>query len=75
MLNIREVIRRLLKYAVLVIVVGFACYSIPDTRPSNMEIVWIALIAGMVFSILDSVTPSIKIHVEKKVENKVETQE
>lgn len=70
MLNVREVIRRLMKYAVLVIVVGFACHSIPQTPPNNTEIVWIAFIAGMVFSILDSVTPSIKIHVEKKVETK-----
>tara|TARA_B110001469_G_C9644435_1_gene325131 strand:- start:3849 stop:4061 length:213 start_codon:yes stop_codon:yes gene_type:complete len=66
MLNIREVIRRLLKYAVLVIIVGFAAHSIPNHTPQPMEVVWVSLIAGMVFSILDSVTPSIKIHVEKK---------
>ena len=66
MLNIREVIRRLLKYAVLVVIVGFSAHSIPKQTPSPIEIVWVALIAGMVFSILDSVTPSIKIHVEKK---------
>jgi hypothetical protein len=68
MLNIREVIRRLLKYAVLVVIVGFSAHSIPKQPPKTMEVVWIALIAGMVFSILDSVTPSIKIHVEKKTE-------
>ena len=70
MLNIREIVRRLLKYTVLVIVVGFAGFSIPKSPPTNTEIIWIALIAGMIFSILDSVTPSIKIHVEKKVETK-----
>ena len=70
MLNIREIVRRLLKYTVLVIVVGFAGFSIPKRPPTNTEIIWIALIAGMIFSILDSVTPSIKIHVEKKVETK-----
>ena len=69
MINIREVIRRLLKYAVMVIIVGFATYSIPNKSPSNTEIIWISLIAGMVFSVIDSVTPSIKIHVEKKVVN------
>ena len=66
MLNIREVVRRLLKYAVLVVIVGFSAHSIPKQTPQTMEVVWIALISGMVFSILDSVTPSIKIHVEKK---------
>ena len=66
MINIREVIRRLLKYAVMIIIVGFATYSIPNKPPSNTEIIWISLIAGMVFSVIDSVTPSIKIHVEKK---------
>jgi hypothetical protein len=66
MLNIREVVRRLLKYAVLVVIVGFSAHSIPKQTLQTMEVVWIALIAGMVFSILDSVTPSIKIHVEKK---------
>jgi len=70
MINIREVIRRLLKYAVMIIIVGFATYSIPNKPPSNTEIIWISLIAGMVFSVIDSVTPSIKIHVEKKVVNK-----
>jgi hypothetical protein len=69
MLNIREVVRRLLKYAVLVVIVGFSSHSIPKQTPQTMEVVWIALIAGMVFSILDSVTPSIKIHVEKKAQS------
>ena len=69
MINIREVLRRLLKYAVMVIIVGFATYSIPNKPPSNTEIIWISLISGMVFSVIDSVTPSIKIHVEKKVVN------
>jgi|TARA_B110000285_G_C14903597_1_gene504447 hypothetical protein len=68
MLNIREVVRRLLKYAVLVVIVGFSAHSIPTQTLKPMEVIWIALIAGMVFSILDSVTPSIKIHVEKKVQ-------
>lgn len=73
MINIREVIRRVFKYAVMVIIVGFATYSIPNKPPSNNEIIWISLIAGMVFSVIDSVTPSIKIHVEKKVVNNTNT--
>ena len=66
MLNIREVIRRLIKYLILVIIVGFTAYSVPQKKLEYIEVLWIALIAGMVFSILDTITPSIKIHVEKK---------
>ena len=66
MLNIREVIRRLIKYLILVVIVGFTAYSVPQKKIEIIEVVWISLIAGMVFSILDTITPSIKIHVEKK---------
>ena len=66
MINIREVIRRLIKYLVLVLVVAFAAFSVPQNKLQTQEIVWIAVIAGIMFSILDSVTPSIKIHIEKK---------
>lgn len=65
MINVREVIRRLIKYLSLVLVVGFAAAAIPKNKMDNMEVFWIAIIAGIMFSILDSVTPSIKIHVEK----------
>ena len=66
MINIREVIRRLIKYLVLVLVVAFAAFSVPENKLKNMEVFWIAVIAGIIFSILDSVTPSIKIQIEKK---------
>lgn len=65
MINIREVIRRLLKYIVMVVIVGFTLYKIQENKPTNIEVLWISLIAGMVFCVLDSVSPSIKIHVEK----------
>ena len=65
MINIREVVRRLTKYLVLVLVTAFAAYSVPKNKLDVMEIVWIALIAGIMFSILDSVTPSISINVSK----------
>jgi hypothetical protein len=65
MINIREVIRRLTKYLVLVLVTAFAAYSVPKNKLDIMEIVWIALVAGIMFSILDSVTPSISINVSK----------
>lgn len=66
MLNIREVIRRTLKYLVLVIIVGFSAYSIPNTKMENKELLLISLIAGMTFCIVDTLSPSIKIVVSKK---------
>lgn len=66
MLNIREVIRRTLKYLVLVIIVGFSAYSIPNNKMENKELLLVSLIAGMTFSIIDTLSPSIKIVVSKK---------
>lgn len=66
MLNIREVIRRTLKYLVLVIIVGFSAHSIPNTKMENKELLLISLIAGMTFCIIDTLSPSIKILVSKK---------
>lgn len=66
MINIREVVRRLVKYFVLVLVVAYAAVSVPKNKLDNSEVFWIAIIAGIMFSILDSVTPSIKIQIEKK---------
>ena len=65
MINIREVIRRLIKYLVLVFVTGFAAYSVPKKKLDMMEVAWIAIISGIMFTILDITTPSIKIHVQK----------
>ena len=69
MLNIREVIRRTFKYLVLVIIVGFSVHSIPQNKPEPREILFIALIAGMTFAILDTLSPSIKIVVSKRDNN------
>ena len=66
MINIREVIRRLVKYIILVLVVGFACYSIPKNRIDNMEIVWIMLVSGMMYNLLDLITPSINLKIIKQ---------
>ena len=68
MINIREVIRRVVKYLVLVLILGYACFTIPQNKIKNEEVIWIALIGGMVFTILDTVTPSIKIYVSNKKE-------
>ena len=63
MINIREIIRRLLKYVILVLICGTSIYIIPKNKVSNMEIIYISLIVGMVFCILDIITPSIQINV------------
>lgn len=65
MINIREIIRRLIKYIILVLVIGFACYSIPKNKIENMEIFWIMLVSGMMYNILDLITPSINLKILK----------
>ena len=66
MLNIREVIRRTLKYLVLVIILGFSIHSITKNTIDAKEILFIVLIAGITFCILDTFSPSIKVVVTKK---------
>lgn len=66
MINYREVLRRLLKYIVLVLISGSAIYVIPKNKINNNEIIYISLIIGMVFCILDIVTPSIQIIVKNE---------
>ena len=65
MINFREIIRRFLKYLILVLVLGFSVYTIPKNKISNTELLWVILITGMTFCILDIVTPSIQIIVNK----------
>ena len=72
MINYREVLRRLLKYIVLVLISGSAIYVIPKNKINNKEIIYISLIIGMVFCILDIITPSIQIIVEGEGEEEKE---
>ena len=65
MINYREILRRLLKYIVLVLIAGSCIYIIPNNKIKNNEIIYISLIIGMVFCLLDIVTPSIQIIVNK----------
>ena len=65
MINIREIIRRFLKYLILVLILGFSVQNIPTQKPSLTETLYIVIIAGMTFCILDIVTPSIQITVNK----------
>ena len=66
MINYREVLRRLLKYIVLVLISGSAIDVIPKNKINNKEIIYISLIIGMVFCILDIITPSIQIIVKNE---------
>jgi len=68
MINYREVLRRLLKYIVLVLISCSAIYVIPKNKINNIQIIYISLIIGMVFCILDIVTPSIQIIVKNEEE-------
>ena len=65
MTNIREIIRRLVKYLVLVLVVAFVTFSLLKTRATNFEVVLIALTGGFVFNLLDLVSPSISLKIDK----------
>ena len=58
--------RRLLKYIVLVLIAGSCIYVIPKNKINNKEIIYISLIIGMVFCILDIITPSIQIIVKNE---------
>ena len=66
MINIREIIRRFLKYLILVLIMAFSVQNIPSQKPSLQETLYIVVIAGMTFCILDIVTPSIQITVNKE---------
>ena len=68
MLNYREFLRRLLKYIVLVLISGSSIYIIPTNKINNKEVLYISLIIGMVFCILDIITPSIQIIVNNNIE-------
>jgi len=65
MANIREILRRLIKYLIMVLVVGFACFTLIKTKLTNYEIILISLTAGMVYNILDLLSPSINLKIDK----------
>lgn len=64
MINYREVLRRLLKYIILVLISGSSIFIIPKNKLTNKEIIYISLIIGIVFCLLDIITPSIQIIVK-----------
>lgn len=65
MFNKREVARRLMKYILLVLIVAFACFKLIKTKLSNNEILLISLLAGSIYCLLDIVSPSINLKIDK----------
>jgi ABC-type Co2+ transport system permease subunit len=58
MLNIQEVLKRVIKYLVEGLMVAIACYAIPKASLKLDEIGLIALTAAATFSILDTYVPT-----------------
>ena len=57
-LNIAELIRRMIKYLVMGLMVSIAAYAIPKRSLNIEEIVLLSLTAAATFSILDTYLPS-----------------
>lgn len=66
MLNYREILRRLLKYIAIVLIAGSSIFIIPKNKINNNEIIYISLLIGMTFCLLDIITPSIQIIVNNE---------
>ena len=66
MLNIREVLRRLIKYLVMVLIISYSVSSIPKLKLECDEILFIGFISGTVFALLDIFVPSISVRSCKK---------
>jgi ABC-type Co2+ transport system permease subunit len=58
LINIGELVKRMIKYLVEGLMVAIAAYAIPKRSLNIEEIVFIALTAAATFSILDSYIPS-----------------
>ena len=53
----KEVLKRLLKYAIMFVVVAYSIHSIPSKKISN--IILISIMASTTFAIFDMVSPTI----------------
>jgi ABC-type Co2+ transport system permease subunit len=58
MINVAELVKRIIKYLVEGLMVAIAAYAIPKRSLNFEEIVLIALTAAATFSILDTYVPS-----------------
>ena len=54
-----ESCKRGIKYIIQAIIIGLACYTIPQQKLKLTEIISISLIASISFAILDITNPSI----------------
>jgi len=58
LVNIQEIVKRIIKYLVEGVIVAFAAYAIPKRSLNVEEIILISLTAAATFSILDTYIPS-----------------
>jgi len=56
--NLREIMKRVIKYLVEGLIVAVACFAIPKQSLDIEEIALLALVAAATFSILDTYIPS-----------------
>ncbi len=59
LINVAELVKRVIKYLVEGLMVAIAAYAIPKRSLNVEEIILIALTAAATFSILDTYIPSI----------------
>ena len=58
-LDVREVVKRMLKYFVEGLVVAVAAWVMPGRKSDMMDVVCLGLVAAATFSLLDLFAPSI----------------
>jgi ABC-type Co2+ transport system permease subunit len=61
LINVGELVKRIIKYLVEGLMVAIAAYAIPKRSLNIEEIVLLALTAAATFSILDTYVPSIAV--------------
>ena len=66
MINKREVCRRLIKYMVLTLTIAFACFKLIKTKLTNKEVLLICLLSGTTYCLLDVLSPSIQLKIDKQ---------
>ena len=65
LVNLSELVKRLVKYLVEGFVVGVAAFLIPKKKISIEDSLWIGLVGAMTFSILDMFSPSIGVSIRQ----------
>ena len=62
LINVTELVKRIIKYLVEGLMVAIAAYAIPKRSLNIEEIILIALTAAATFSILDTYVPSMGVN-------------